>query len=75
MFPQAEWTKSYKMGFGEPVDGTRYVRYVNGLMDFWEIVSLFQDMIEAHVVPQESMPVASWLIQMKYCHYPNRVIH
>lgn len=68
------WYDNYTMAWCGRVAGQRYHEYRAGLMDHWEIVALYQDMLEAGCVPDIHIEHAGHLVQMGLCHIPGRVL-
>ena len=64
--------KDYKMGWQETVSVNRWHQFRAGILTVWEINLLFQDMLEAHVVPAAELEHAMYLIQMGHCHVDGR---
>jgi len=69
------WYDDYTMGYRETVSVTRWHHYKAGLMDHWEIVTFFQDMIDAGVLSMQLLPAATHLTEMGLCHCDGRALH
>jgi hypothetical protein len=57
----------YVLQYRGGVSKQRYHDYMAGLLNEWEIVVLYQDMLEADVLPLRMMDGALHLIQMGLC--------
>ena len=58
------------MGWGADIPRQRYHDLRAGLLDEWEIVVLYQDMIEKQCLPEALLAGAHHLIQMGICRVP-----
>lgn len=65
----------YVMGFGAPVTAHRYHQYRAGLLSPWEIVVLYQDMIEANQLPSALVGYANNLLDLRLCRIPDAMTY
>lgn len=62
--------ENYVMGFRAAVPVQRYHDLRAGILDTWEIVVLYQDMLEAECLPQTHIEGAHYLLAMRLCRLP-----
>lgn len=67
--------KPYEMGYGAEVKAQRYHNLRAGLLSTWDIVILYQDMIEAGCVPQALLPYAAQLVAQGLCRVPDQMTY
>ena len=68
-------SKPYVMAWREPVPLHRWHAFRAGLLSTWEIVILFQDMIEAECVPAALLENAAYLVAIGLCRVPDQMTY
>jgi hypothetical protein len=64
------WTETYTLAYCGPVMKQRHHDYRAHIMDHWEIVSFYQDMIEGNCLPMNLVDCAAHFIERRLCTYP-----
>ena len=65
--------ENYVMGYKLPVLTQRYHDYRAGLLDPWEIVVFYQDVIEAEKIPLAHMAHAIHMVERRLCTLPDQL--
>jgi len=63
----------YVMQYCGSVTAQRYHNLRAGLLDPWEVVLIFQDMIEAQCLPQARLEQAAHLVAVGLCQVPDQM--
>lgn len=64
---------AYTLGYKASVPKQRYHDWRAGMLDPWECVVFFQDLIEAEVVPPRCVEIAVYYVSQGLCYHDARM--
>lgn len=65
----------YAVQYQQPVSMKRYHELRAGMLDPWQILVLYQDMLEANCLPPERVSHAQHYLDLGLCRVPDQMVY